>query len=145
MSWETRGVYGPYYTRSRRVDGRVVREYVGRGPLAESIAQADEAGREARRLERGREREELERDRRLDETFSTYSAGVDELLRGVLEAAGYHRHKRGEWRRLRVQKETAGSCSAGHDNGGGPARDHEAGPGGRQGGSAGASQDASGR
>ena len=104
MSWETRGVYGPYYTRSRRVDGRVVREYVGRRPLAESIAQADEAEREARRLERRREREELERDRRLDETFSTYSAGVDELLRGVLEAAGYHRHKRGEWRRRREQE-----------------------------------------
>ena len=104
MSWETRGVYGPYYTRSRRLDGRVVREYVGRGPLAEIIAQADEAEREARRLERRREREELERDRRLDETFSTYSAGVDELLRSALEAAGYHRHKRGEWRRRREQE-----------------------------------------
>jgi hypothetical protein len=56
MSWETRGVYGPYYTRSRRVDGRVVREYVGRGPLAEIIAQADEAEREAHRLQRRRGR-----------------------------------------------------------------------------------------
>ena len=104
MSWETRGVYGPYYTRSRRVDGRVVREYVGRGPLAEIIAQADEAEREARRLERGREREQLEQDRELDQLFSAYSAGVDELLRGVLEAAGYYRHKRGEWRRRREQE-----------------------------------------
>jgi hypothetical protein len=106
MAWETRGVYGPHYTRSRRVDGRVVREYVGRGPLAESIAQADEAEREAHRLQRQREREELERDRRLDETFSTYSAGVDELLRSALEAAGYHQHKRGEWRRARGQEDS---------------------------------------
>ena len=104
MSWETRGVYGPYYTRSRRVDGRVVREYVGRGPLAEIIAQADEAEREACRLERRREREQLEQDRELDQLFSAYSAGVDELLRGVLEAAGYYRHKRGEWRRRREQE-----------------------------------------
>ena len=104
MSWETRGVYGPYYTRSRRVDGRVVREYVGRGPLAEIIAQADEAEREARRLERGREREQMEQDRELDDLFGAYSAGVDELLRSVLEAAGYHRHKRGEWRRRREQE-----------------------------------------
>ena len=104
MTWETRGVHGPYYTRSRRVDGRVVREYVGRGPLAEIIAQADEAEREARRLERRREREQMEQDRELDQLFSAYSAGVDELLRGVLEAAGYYRHKRGEWRRRREQE-----------------------------------------
>jgi hypothetical protein len=104
MSWETRGVYGPYYTRSRRVDGRVVREYVGRGPLAEIIAQADEAEREAHRLERRREREQLEQDRELDQLFSAYSAGVDELLRSALEAAGYHQHKRGEWRRARGQE-----------------------------------------
>jgi hypothetical protein len=106
MSWETRGVYGPYYTRSRRVDGRVVREYVGAGPLADIIAQADEAEREARRLQRQREREQMEQDRRLDETFSTYSAGVDELLRSALEAAGYHQHKRGEWRRARGQEDS---------------------------------------
>ena len=104
MSWETRGVYGPYYTRSRRLDGRVVREYVGRGPLADIIAQADEAEREARRLERRREREQLEQDRELDQLFLAYSAGVDELLRSALEAAGYHRHKRGEWRRRREQE-----------------------------------------
>ena len=145
MAWEKRGRHGPYYTQSRRVDGRVVREYVGRGPLAEIIAQADEAEREARRLERGREREQMEQDRELDDLFGAYSAGVDELLRGVLEAAGYHRHKRGEWRRRREQKETAGSCSAGHDNGGGPEGDHASCPGGRHIGSAGASQDASGR
>jgi hypothetical protein len=104
MSWETRGVYGPYYTRSRRVDGRVVREYVGAGPLADIIAQADEAERAARRLERRREREQMEQDRELDDLFGAYSAGVDELLRSALEAAGYHQHKRGEWRRARGQE-----------------------------------------
>jgi len=104
MSWETRGVHGPYYTRSRRVNGRVVREYVGRGPLADIIAKADAAEREARLLQRKREREQLEQDRELDQLFSAYSAGVDELLRGVLESAGYHRHKRGEWRRRREQE-----------------------------------------
>jgi hypothetical protein len=81
-----------------------VREYVGRGPLAEIIAQADEAEREARRLQRQREREQMEQDRELDDLFGAYSAGVDELLRGVLESAGYHKHKRGEWRRRREQE-----------------------------------------
>ena len=104
MPWEYRGPHGPYYTKSRRVGGRVVREYIGTGPMAEIEALEAAAEREARRLQRQREREELERDRRLDETFSTYSAGVDELLRSALEAAGYHQHKRGEWRRARGQE-----------------------------------------
>ena len=100
-------MHGPYYTRSRRVDGRVVREYVGAGPLADIIAQADEAEREAHRLQRRREREQMEQDRELDDLFGAYSAGVDELLRSALEAAGYYRHKRGEWRRRRREQETA--------------------------------------
>jgi len=37
-----------YYTRSRKVDGWVIREYVGSGPIAEMAAQRDEAEREWR-------------------------------------------------------------------------------------------------
>mgnify|MGYP001195279299 CR=1 FL=1 len=31
MSWEYRGKQGPYYTRTRKVNGRTVREYIGAG------------------------------------------------------------------------------------------------------------------
>jgi len=34
MAWDKRG----YFYRSRRVEGRVVRDYFGRGPLADAAA-----------------------------------------------------------------------------------------------------------
>ena len=43
--WEKRQRGGLYYTRSRKVGGRVVREYVGTGPLAGIAALMDEEDR----------------------------------------------------------------------------------------------------
>src|SRR4051812_48937727 len=45
-----------YYRRSRRVDGRVVTEHVGRGRIAELEAQLDADLRKLRRLDRAVER-----------------------------------------------------------------------------------------
>jgi len=39
MGWEQRERGGLYYTKSRKVNGRVIREYVGTGPLAELTAE----------------------------------------------------------------------------------------------------------
>lgn len=62
MAWEERGGHR-YYYQSRRVDGRVVKEYVGPegSPLANLAALMDEEGRqsleeEARTLKAERER-----------------------------------------------------------------------------------------
>jgi hypothetical protein len=104
-----------YYYRSHRLGGRVVHEYVGAGAAARSAALADERRRRERRREaarRARERAALdELDRRL--------AGLERearLLAGAaLAAAGYHQHKRGEWRRQRMktaEPKTAGPVPA---------------------------------
>ena len=45
MGRETRKRGGRYYTKSKRVKGRVVREYIGTGEVAEIIATLDAAGR----------------------------------------------------------------------------------------------------
>jgi hypothetical protein len=49
MGWEFRGNNGPYYTRSRKVNGRVIREYGGRGRLGELLASEDEEERRKRK------------------------------------------------------------------------------------------------
>ena len=98
MSYEARGSHR-YYYRARKVDGRVVKEYVGHGPAAEVMAAQDEASRVERRaaaeVRRTRQSQLTDLDRVTDAT----GASIETLLRASLVAAGYHRHHRGEWRR----------------------------------------------
>ena len=49
--WERRERGGLYYTRSRREDGRVVREYIGGSVLGEIVALEDECERRQREEE----------------------------------------------------------------------------------------------
>jgi hypothetical protein len=102
VAWEERPEgRGPYYTRSRRVDGRVVREYVGAGPAGQRAAEEDAGRRAARKEEQARlealraEWRERERER------ERLEARADALLRGSLLVAGYRQHDRGEWRKRR--------------------------------------------
>jgi hypothetical protein len=89
-----------YYRRSRRVDGRVVTEHVGRGRIAELEAQLDADLRKFRRLDRAVER--------LD--FDGFVWGVREVLAVdrvladvfaiLADRFGWHQHRR-QWRRKR--------------------------------------------
>ena len=102
MAWEKRERGGRYYTRSRRSpeDGRVLREYVGSGPLAEIAAEADRTNRKLEEAKREREKEELERLEALAAPVLELSEAAEILVHAHLIAAGYHRHK-GEYRRAR--------------------------------------------
>jgi hypothetical protein len=98
MGWERRKRGGWYYTRSRRVNGQVVREYVGAGDLAGLAARHDAEERNTRaRAERElkRERESLAAN---DERLSEIRAVSNLLIRAELLLAGLHKHK-GQWRR----------------------------------------------
>ena len=100
MGWENRERGGPYYTRSRREGGRVVREFVGgglAGRLASEFDRIDRERREARALE---EKRELERLEALAAPVLELSGAAEILTHAHLIAAGFHRHK-GEWRRAR--------------------------------------------
>jgi hypothetical protein len=100
MAWEERERGGPYYTRSRREGGRVVREYVGgglAGRLASESDRIERERREERALEEKRGREKLEA---LAALVLELEEAATVLVRAHLIAAGCHRHK-GEWRRAR--------------------------------------------
>src|SRR5262249_33033157 len=99
MGWEYRGANGPYYTRSKRVNGRVTREYVGGGIVALAASLFDEEDRDARAADRA----ERARHAELDRSLTALSRLADTLTAATLEQAGYFRHHRGQWRRRRDQ------------------------------------------
>jgi hypothetical protein len=95
MAWEK----GKYYTRSRKVDGRVVREYVGSGEVAELIAESDAIERELRQLAQLEWKEVKQDLKSVDDELNELSKIIDSLTRLLLETLGYHQHHRGEWRK----------------------------------------------
>ena len=99
MGWEK----GRYYTRSRKVNGRVVREYVGGGAVGALAAEMDAIARERREFERESWRMEKEEIEAFDESVARVCQMADIIAKAAMVAAGFHRH-RGEWRRRRVQE-----------------------------------------
>lgn len=101
MGWETRERGGRYYTRSRKVGGRVVREYVGGGAAGELAAAQDAMTRRRRDEEAATLRAMQEREAGALAALSELGTLLDGLAAALLVGNGFHRHKRGEWRRKR--------------------------------------------
>ena len=99
--WERRERGGLYYTRSRKVNGRVVREYVGGGVLGELAARMDAEDRQRREEQAAAWREERERLEELAGSVDEYCEDAETITRAALLAAGFRRHNRGEWRKPR--------------------------------------------
>src|SRR5438552_18472343 len=107
MGWERRGRGGLYYTRSRRVNGRIVQEYVGTGLVAELAARLDAEERAGRRACIEAARAERRRLDEADAQISRLCELADALSRSALLLAGYRQHDRGEWRRRHGQERAA--------------------------------------
>ena len=101
MAWETRKRGGRYYTRSRKIGGRVIREYVGAGLRGELAAAADAQARAERETEMAARQAEQERMEAAIAPLEEFYDSVETLTRASLLLAGYHQHHRGEWRRRR--------------------------------------------
>jgi hypothetical protein len=103
MGWENRERGGRYYTRTRKVDGRVVREYVGGGIVGELAARLDEVEREKRKFEAASVQLEHERVEDLAAPILELDEAVEILCHAALVANGYRRYQ-GKWRRRREQR-----------------------------------------
>lgn len=103
MGWETRKSGGRYYTRSKRVGGKVVREYVGSGKVGELAEQLDEIQRTNRQLARKSAADPQIADLGLgaSKILEDFDALADRIGRALMISAGFHQHKRGNWRRRR--------------------------------------------
>lgn len=100
MSWELRHHNKKYFYKKQRVNGKLVRVYLGRGPVAELFAAADAQTADARAAERA----DLDT---LRDEFTRIERILDhqeKLLRLFTHAhlihAGYHNHQ-GQWRKRR--------------------------------------------
>lgn len=105
MGWDKGG---RYYTRSRRENGRVVREYVGGGLAGQLAAQLDAEERADRLARQDLALAERHDVAALDAPLAELNDLADLLAEGALLAAGYHRHHRGDWRRRRVHHNDTG-------------------------------------
>src|SRR5207244_3633737 len=93
-----------YYYQSRRVCGRVVKRYCGRGFVSEAAATTDRARRTLAECNRRERRLRADAARRLPEELGLLDALCQLLSRITLEAAGFHQHARGQWRKRRAPR-----------------------------------------
>lgn len=99
MGWERRNGRGEYYTRTRKVNGRDVREYFGTGMKGALAAAADLLRRKQRQMEVQERRAEESRWQAAGEPLNDLCKSADIVARAALVAEGYHQHAHGEWRR----------------------------------------------
>jgi hypothetical protein len=104
MGWETRGGRR-YYYQAKKVNGRVVKQYVGSG-----LEALDWERRDTQRAQVKAERDRLDA---LDQHVADFSGAVDAAVTEALTAAGYHRHGRGAWRKARRQDQRRARASEG--------------------------------
>jgi hypothetical protein len=108
MGWERRKRGSWYYTRSRKVRGRVVREYIGGGLLGAVAALSDAERRAQLRAQAEVWRAERAYFEAADAALHVLSDTSEAMARGSLILAGYYRHHRGEWRKRGAKTD----CSA---------------------------------
>jgi hypothetical protein len=94
-----------YYTRSRKVRGKVVRDYYGSGPVAHIAAQAFDLLRRKRQALLAHRRQQRAELLELQVQVGQVDRIAEQAARAELEAAGYHQHHQGEWRRRRAVSE----------------------------------------
>ena len=112
MAWETRGNGRRYYYQASRVDGRVVKRYLGKGDVAALLGQMNDLAAQRRQFKAESDRAERAALDALQQDVADACELVEQLTRVVLVLAGYHQHDRGQWRKRRATKDANARPSA---------------------------------
>jgi hypothetical protein len=98
VGWSKRGNLMFFYRR-RRVGGRLVTSYVGRGPTAQLAADLEALQRRQREAGWAAQRIEKQRWKEADTWLLRLTELTRLLVKDHLRGLGYHQHARSEWRR----------------------------------------------
>jgi hypothetical protein len=102
MSWETRGSK-QYYYRRRKVNGRVIGEYLGTGYAAHLMHLLNEYERQERQERRQAWQATVDADKELDTMLDEVTEAMNVYADALMIATGHHRHKR-QWRKQRSEQ-----------------------------------------
>ena len=103
MGWQTSGKYR-YYVRAIKRNGRIYREYFGRGLAAELAAQTDAKRRAEREALRQACRAMDARLDAVDAPTADFDAACGVAMSAVLLAAGFYRQDKHAWRKRGVKQ-----------------------------------------
>ena len=101
MSWEGKG-NKKYYYQKERVGNKVRSIYIGKGPIAQLTAAAEEIQRNDRRLQRMIINQVLENEKNWIDTVIQINKRNSNIVKALLLIQGFHTHK-GQWRRRNVK------------------------------------------
>jgi hypothetical protein len=99
MAWDQ----NRYYSRSFRVDGRIIRQYIGGGEAGRLAAQHDQERREKIKLRHEAANRLMSDLKAIDEIVTILCHRAELAARTAMCVAGYYQHHRGEWRRRSVR------------------------------------------
>ena len=99
MPWQKIGDH-KYYTRKYRIGDYVGTDYIGRGEIADLVAEEDEIRRARRQMEIGKRRRMVEKERHYEQIANLIYERTTSIAKAMLLLNGYHPHK-GQWRKKR--------------------------------------------
>ena len=99
MAWESRGNGRYFYIPRRAADGRVVKEYLGRGHRAHQAARAAAEARRRAEEERQALADEKARLAEIDGVTGEVLDAIQLLTEAIFLANNFHRKNYGPWRR----------------------------------------------
>jgi hypothetical protein len=110
MAWKKRNGRR-YYYRNKKINGRVLTEYIGAGRSAEIAAELDQTQRLVREAQASALRALKAKEDAIDRQITDLSQQASAVIAAELISRGYRLHKRSEWRKQRDRASSKNASS----------------------------------